>query len=141
MMLRNVGCGVCSLPLIVDFTIQRYYSPGTGRFLTADPYQAPAGVANPSSWNRYGVNTVDQTTTVQVTDPKSAVKKFDLDAFGNIVRVTDGSASWVTEYTYNFRSQLDGAPAAELHAAAAHLRAVRSISAASGAGSGSSSSR
>lgn len=32
---------------------QRYYSPGTGRFLTADPYLPSAGAENPSSWNRY----------------------------------------------------------------------------------------
>lgn len=27
--------------------------PGSGRFTTADPYQASAGTADPSSWNRY----------------------------------------------------------------------------------------
>jgi RHS repeat-associated protein len=35
---------------------QRYYGPGTGRFLTADPYRAgfgPGRPADPRSWNRY----------------------------------------------------------------------------------------
>jgi hypothetical protein len=31
----------------------RYYGVGTGRFTTADPYQASAGPADPGSWNRY----------------------------------------------------------------------------------------
>jgi RHS repeat-associated protein len=36
-----------------NYADQRYYSPGTGRFLSADPYMASGGAANPSSWNRY----------------------------------------------------------------------------------------
>jgi len=32
---------------------QRYYGAGTGRFLTADPYQASGGPGDPGSWNRY----------------------------------------------------------------------------------------
>jgi RHS repeat-associated protein len=37
----------------LDYADQRYYSPGTGRFLTADPYVSMAAVTNPSQWNRY----------------------------------------------------------------------------------------
>ena len=29
------------------------YASGLGRFLTADPYVASGGVADPGSWNRY----------------------------------------------------------------------------------------
>jgi hypothetical protein len=32
---------------------QRYYSPGSGRFMTSDPYVASGGVSSPGSWNRY----------------------------------------------------------------------------------------
>ena len=37
----------------LDYAINRYYASGTGRFLTADPYQASGGPASPQSWNRY----------------------------------------------------------------------------------------
>jgi RHS repeat-associated protein len=37
----------------LDYADQRYYGPGTGRFLTADPYQASGGAEEPGSWNRY----------------------------------------------------------------------------------------
>ncbi|MBC7924412.1 MAG: hypothetical protein H7039_02040, partial [Bryobacteraceae bacterium] len=34
----------------LDYADQRYYQPGMGRFLTADPYMASVGVASPASW-------------------------------------------------------------------------------------------
>ena len=41
----------------MDYADQRFHSPGTGRFLTPDPYMAAANGANdptnPGSWNRY----------------------------------------------------------------------------------------
>jgi RHS repeat-associated protein len=37
----------------LDYAQNRYHSAGDGRFLTADPYQASAGVGDPGSWNRY----------------------------------------------------------------------------------------
>ena len=41
----------------LDYADQRYHNPGTGRFLTPDPYHAAAGggndAGNPSSWNEY----------------------------------------------------------------------------------------
>ncbi len=37
----------------LDYAHNRYHNPGTGRFLTADPYQASGGPSNPASWNRY----------------------------------------------------------------------------------------
>ncbi len=41
----------------LDYADQRYHSPGTGRFMTADPYQANGGgngnPRDPGSWNRY----------------------------------------------------------------------------------------
>ena len=37
----------------LDYADQRHYAAGSGRFTTADPYQASAGAADPSSWNRY----------------------------------------------------------------------------------------
>ncbi|MDO8941627.1 MAG: RHS repeat-associated core domain-containing protein, partial [Desulfobacterales bacterium] len=43
---RDAGTGL-------DYAVNRYYSSQMGRFLTADPYQASGGPANPGSWNRY----------------------------------------------------------------------------------------
>lgn len=37
----------------LDYADQRYYSPGTARFLNADPYIASGGAESPGSWNRY----------------------------------------------------------------------------------------
>ena len=37
----------------LDYANQRYHQPGMGRFMTADPYQASAGPADPGSFNRY----------------------------------------------------------------------------------------
>ena len=37
----------------LDYANQRYYSPGNGKFLTPDPYQASAGPEGPGSWNRW----------------------------------------------------------------------------------------
>ena len=37
----------------LDYADQRYYSPGTGRFMTSDPYLASGGAGSPSSWNRF----------------------------------------------------------------------------------------
>jgi RHS repeat-associated protein len=38
----------------IDYADQRWHTPGAGRFLSADPYQASAGPGDPGSWNRYG---------------------------------------------------------------------------------------
>jgi RHS repeat-associated protein len=37
----------------VDYADQRYYSPGSGRFMSSDPYLASGGASSPSSWNRF----------------------------------------------------------------------------------------
>ena len=37
----------------LDYADQRYEQPGVGRFMTADPYKASGGPADPGSWNRY----------------------------------------------------------------------------------------
>jgi RHS repeat-associated protein len=37
----------------LDYAMNRYYSSGLGRFLSADPYTASGGPAVPQSWNRY----------------------------------------------------------------------------------------
>ncbi len=37
----------------LDYADQRYHFPGTGRFLTPDPYIASGGPRDPGSWNRY----------------------------------------------------------------------------------------
>jgi RHS repeat-associated protein len=37
----------------LDYARNRYYSSALGRFMTADPYRASGGPADPGSWNRY----------------------------------------------------------------------------------------
>jgi RHS repeat-associated protein len=37
----------------LDYAMNRYYSSGSGRFMSPDPYQASGGPAVPQSWNRY----------------------------------------------------------------------------------------
>ena len=37
----------------LDYAINRFHNPGTGRFLTPDPYAGSADPADPGSWNRY----------------------------------------------------------------------------------------
>ena len=50
-----------------DFANQRYHNPGTGRFLTPDPYHGSPTQTDPTSWNMYAyaqgdpVNSVDPT--------------------------------------------------------------------------------
>jgi RHS repeat-associated protein len=37
----------------LDYADQRYFGALSGRFLTADPYEASGGASNPGSWGRY----------------------------------------------------------------------------------------
>lgn len=38
---------------VLDYAMNRYYSPIYGRFTSPDPYRASGGPADPGSWNRY----------------------------------------------------------------------------------------
>jgi RHS repeat-associated protein len=48
----------------LDYADQRFHNPGTGRFLTPDPYTASAGSADPGSWNRYAYTRGDPVNRV-----------------------------------------------------------------------------
>jgi RHS repeat-associated protein len=37
----------------LDYAMNRFHSPGTGRFMTPDPYLASGRASDPGSWNRY----------------------------------------------------------------------------------------
>jgi RHS repeat-associated protein len=37
----------------LDYAMNRFHNPGTGRFMTPDPYMNSAGPTDPGSWNRY----------------------------------------------------------------------------------------
>jgi uncharacterized protein RhaS with RHS repeats len=56
----------------VDYAEQRYYSGIHGRFLTADPYVASAGVGEPGSWNRYAYVEGD---AVNFMDPEGLLRR------------------------------------------------------------------
>jgi len=43
----------------LDYADQRYHSPGTGRFMTADPSKASGTPTKPGSWNRYAYSDGD----------------------------------------------------------------------------------
>jgi RHS repeat-associated protein len=43
----------------LDYAVNRYHSPGTGRFLTVDPSGRSVRPSNPGSWNRYAYVTGD----------------------------------------------------------------------------------
>ena len=49
-----------------EYAMNRYYSAGYGRFLTADPFGGSASVKEPGSWNRYGYASGDP---INRTDP------------------------------------------------------------------------
>jgi RHS repeat-associated protein len=51
----------------LDYADQRYYSPGTGRFMSSDPYLASGGPSSPGSWNRFAYVEGDPVNRV---DPK-----------------------------------------------------------------------
>jgi RHS repeat-associated protein len=57
---RDAGSGL-------DYAMNRHYSSTVGRFMSPDPYEASAGVAEPQSWNRYGYV---QNDPVNFRDPR-----------------------------------------------------------------------
>ena len=50
----------------LDYADQRYYSPGTGRFLSSDPYLASGGAGSPGSWNRFAYVEGDPESTIRM---------------------------------------------------------------------------
>jgi RHS repeat-associated protein len=63
----------------LDYADQRYYQPGVGRFLAADPYLASAGPPNPGSWNRYAYTGGDP---VNFNDPSGLLANPAVDSSG-----------------------------------------------------------
>jgi RHS repeat-associated protein len=72
----------------LDYADQRYNSPGTGRFMTSDPYLASGGAADPSSWNRYAYVEGDPVNKIDA----SGMDSCRVDA--HCVEVTD-TTSWI----------------------------------------------
>jgi RHS repeat-associated protein len=64
----------------LDYADQRYYAPGVGRFLTADPYEGSSQSDDPRTWNRYGY---------VGGDPIDAADPSGLDPYGFGSTVTD----------------------------------------------------
>jgi RHS repeat-associated protein len=59
----------------LDYASNRYYSSSTGRFLSADPYQASNDLTDPRSWNRYSY------TRNVLTNRVDPLGLFDVGAF------------------------------------------------------------
>jgi len=56
----------------LDYADQRFYSSISGRFASADPYQASGGSTDPNSWNRYANVLSDP---INFNDPEGLVAK------------------------------------------------------------------
>jgi len=64
----------------LDYADQRYYAPGTGRFMTPDPSGADAAdSSDPTSWNMYAYVNGDP---INLTDPEGLVTCGDLPVDG-----------------------------------------------------------
>ena len=60
----------------MDYADQRYHSPGTGRFLTPDPFNGSFRPRSPLSWNRYSYvrgDPINRTDPTGLWDPLSAL--------------------------------------------------------------------
>lgn len=90
---------------VFDYANQRYYASQYGRFLTADPYKASGGAADPGSWNRYSyvqsdpINLIDpqgEFTTIPAggpqygQNPTPAPLLTSFSSFGNSASITSG---------------------------------------------------
>ena len=56
-----------------DYAKNRYHNPGTGRFLTPDPYRNSARATDPRTWNRYAYTNGDP---VNFKDPTGLGRGF-----------------------------------------------------------------
>ncbi len=61
-----------------DYAVNRYESPGTGRFVTPDPLPSSANASDPGSWNRYAYVGGDPANR---TDPTGLCDPFDPTCF------------------------------------------------------------
>ena len=63
----------------LDYAVNRYYDPGTGRFLTADPSGLNQDLSDPASWNAYAYTEGDP---INFNDPDGDVACGDLEILG-----------------------------------------------------------
>jgi RHS repeat-associated protein len=72
----------------LDYADQRYHSPGTGRFLTPDPWPGSVHARDPRSWNKYAythgdpINRIDPTGTVEIDGCDPDEDPWDCDGGG-----------------------------------------------------------
>jgi RHS repeat-associated protein len=89
----------------LDYAVNRYYSSGTGRFLSADPYQASGGPADPQSWNHYAyvqndpINWRDSSGT-NLENPDGSAREGRVPGGGGGLGSYSGYGSEGTSYTY-----------------------------------------
>ena len=86
----------------LDYAVNRYYSSQMGRFLSADPYRASGGPAEPGSWNRYAyvegdpVNFADP-GGLQLRGPSCVPAYFAMPG-GSIDTSTNCQAGYIEEW-------------------------------------------
>jgi RHS repeat-associated protein len=99
-----------------DYAINRYHLPGTGRFLTPDPYANSAGPTDPGSWNRYAYTRGDPVNRIDLRglDDNGVGELDDTgddgdDSFGGggPVNYTNGDTSGTTYTCSNGASTCD----------------------------------
>jgi RHS repeat-associated protein len=86
----------------LDYADQRYHNPGTGRFMTPDPYHKSARATDPRTWNRYSYTNGDPTNFIDPTglddDGFVAVCDPDDPTCGDNSGDGDGPGGWNYDY-------------------------------------------
>ncbi len=61
----------------LDYADQRYHGPGTGRFMSPDPYRASGDASDPASWNRYAYTRGDPVGRIDPNGLQDCTPKTD----------------------------------------------------------------
>ena len=104
------SCG-CS-PLGKMKRVSRPYAPGGTVYWTTYNYDSQGRVLTVVAPNSSGTTTyLYEGNTTKVTSPAGKWKKHEVDAAGNLIKVTEpnpaGGADFITTYTYNDKGDLD----------------------------------
>jgi RHS repeat-associated protein len=73
----------------LDYAMNRFHNPGTGRFMMPDPYMNSAGPTDPGSWNRYAYTRGDPVNRI---DPNGTCDEYVDGYDSDCVPALDASA-------------------------------------------------